>query len=390
MVSKQRVSSKKATVADYQVTAEDAHLSVDSAQSSVPSPPGTLVTAQFKTQVRNKELIIWALAVALLGSCLASLNSGAIAIPFTDTLKILIHHETTGAGRIIWNIRLPRVIAAILVGAGLSISGVGMQSILKNPLASPYTLGLSNASAFGASCAIVFFNSGTQTTSSVIITNPYMVSISAFVFAMLASLIILALARLTRISPESMVLAGIAIGALFSAGLTFMQYLADSIQLAAIVSWSFGDLGRANWNVNIILFFSIVPVFIFFLVNRWNFNALDAGEEIAKSLGVQTELLRILTMLASSFLAALIVSAFGIIAFVGLLGPHISRRITGSDHRFLLITAPLTGAILLVIADMLSRMLLAPMILPVGIITSLLGAPLFIYLLLRRRNQWRM
>lgn len=387
MASKPESPSKKTAHADSHIKPEvqlpDVEEMLLTVQQSRP-----LVTGQFKIQVRNKQIIIWALALALLCFALASLSSGAIAIPFTDILTILISNDVSGTGRIIWDVRLPRIIAAILVGAGFSLSGIGIQSILKNSLASPYTLGLSSAAAFGASCAIVFFNAGTQTTSSVIVTNPYVVSISAFAFAMLASLIILALARLTRVSPETMVLAGIAISALFSAGLTFMQYLADSIQLAAIVSWSFGDLGRTNWHINFMLLYSTIPVFIFFLANRWNFNALNAGDEIAKSLGVQTERLRILTMLASSFLAALIVSAFGIIAFVGLLGPHISRKIIGADHRFLLIAGPITGAILLVFADMLSHTLLAPMILPVGIITSLLGAPLFIYLILRRKNQW--
>ena len=356
--------------------------------SETPSS-GSFITAEFKKLVARKRLYLWLLLLALVAVSIVALNTGAIAISFSDILGILLRHDTQGIGRIIWEIRMPRLLAAILVGAGLSMSGTAMQSILRNPLASPYTLGLSNAAAFGASFAIVFLRAGALTASSVVINNPYIVAFSAFGFSMLATLTILLFAKLTRISAESMVLSGIAIGALFSAGLTFMQYLADSVQLANIVSWSFGDLGRANWAVIALLSTALAPVFVFFIANRWNFNALDAGEETARSLGVQTGHLRTAGMFAASFLGALIVSAFGIIAFIGLLGPHICRRLIGSDHRYLMLGAPLTGAIILVFADILSRTVLAPMVLPVGILTSMFGAPLFIYLLLRRRKQWR-
>jgi iron complex transport system permease protein len=181
-----------------------------------------------------------------------------------------------------------------------------------------------------------------------------------------------------------MVLAGIAIGSLFSAGLTLMQYLADSVQLASIVSWTFGDLGRANWQILSITALVLLPVFVLFLFYRWDLNALDSGEEAAKGLGIRTGAVRLAGMTAASLLSAVIVSFFGTIAFIGLLAPHIARRILGADHRFLLVASPLAGAIILLAADTAARTILSPMVLPVGILTSLFGGPLFIYLLAAR------
>lgn len=344
------------------------------------------VTETYKGFIRRKSLFLGLTSLLLLFAIVASANMGTIEIAFKEVLIILLTFDNTGIGRIIWDVRMPKIMAAVLIGAGLSISGAVMQSILRNPLASPYTLGLSSAAAFGASFAIVFLQAGTQTSSSVIINNPYIVTISAFCFSMLATLIILLLTKLTSITAETMVLAGIAIGSIFAAGLTLMQYLADSVQLSHIVSWTFGDLGRANWELNFLMFVALVPVAVFFIYNRWNFNAMDAGEETAKGLGIETGMLRAVSMVAATFISALMVSFFGIIAFIGLLGPHIARRIVGSDHRHLLPASMLVGGLILLTADTVSRTILLPMVLPVGIMTSMLGGPLFIYLLLKRRR----
>ncbi len=316
-----------------------------------------------------------------------SVSTGTIRIPLKEVVSGIFGFDMTGAGRIIRDVRMPRIIAALLVGAGLALSGTVMQSVLRNPLASPYTLGLSSAAAFGASFAIVFFGAGTGTTSTIIISDSFTVAFSAFVFSSLSTAAILLLTVLTKISAESMVLAGIAIGSIFSAGLTLMQYLADSIQLAGIISWTFGDLGRANRHFLLIIALVLVPVYILFFYFRWNFNALDTGEDTARGLGVKTGVVRIIGMLSASILSAIIVSFFGTIAFVGLLGPHIARKILGGDHRFLLVASPLVGAIILLAADTAARTVLSPMVLPVGILTSLSGGPLFIYLLIAGRKR---
>jgi iron complex transport system permease protein len=322
--------------------------------------------------------------VLLLGIITAA-NIGAIDIPFFDVIKYIFTLDTSEQGGIVWNIRMIRISACIVTGVGLAVAGVVMQSILRNPLASPYTLGLSSAAAFGASFAIIFLQAGTSFTSSVSIDNPYITTISAFLFSLLATAIILVLTKVTRVSAETMVLAGIAISAMFTAGLTFMQYIASDMQLANIVSWTFGDMARATtWTWNIIIFAVLLPCALYFIYRRWDYNAIDAGEETAKGLGINTERERIIGMVLSALISSVIVSFFGIIAFIGLLGPHIARMIIGGDHRYLIPAAMIIGAMIMLASDVIGMNIMSPMVLPVGIITSMLGGPLFIYLLIRR------
>jgi iron complex transport system permease protein len=311
-------------------------------------------------------------------------QNGPISIPFGDVVKYLFTFDTSGMGGTIWNIRMVRIIAAIAAGAGLAVAGVVMQCILRNPLASPFTLGISNASAFGASFAIIFLGAGSSLTNVVSISNPYVTTICAFLFSLLATGSILVLTKVTRVSAETMILAGIAISVMFSAGLSFMQYIATDSQLGNIVAWTFGDLGKATWSWNSIILLAFLPVVLYFFYKRWDYNALEAGEDTAKGLGVNTERERIIGMLLTSVLSSVIVSFFGIIAFIGLLGPHIARMIIGSDHRYLIPLSVILGAIILLVADGVGQVILYPAVIPVGIITSMLGGPLFIYLLVRR------
>ena len=319
----------------------------------------------------------------VVGVIIAAQN-GPIDITFGDVVKHLVTFDTSGVGGMIWNIRMVRIFGALIAGAGLAVAGVVMQCILRNPLASPFTLGISSASAFGASFAIIFLGAGSSLTNVVSINNPYITTVCAFAFSILATGLILLLTKITRVSPETMILAGVAISVMFSAGLSFMQYIATDSQLGNIVAWTFGDLGKATWSWNTIILVVFLPVVLYFFYKRWDYNALDAGEETAKGLGVNTSRERIVGMLLTSVLSAVIVSFFGIIAFIGLLGPHIARMIIGSDHRYLLPLSVIIGALILLIADGVGQVILYPSVIPVGIITSMLGGPLFIYLLVRR------
>jgi iron complex transport system permease protein len=295
-----------------------------------------------------------------------------------------------GAALVIWNIRLPRVLAGIIAGAGLSAAGCVMQNNLKNPLASPFTLGISNAAAFGANIAIIGFGAGSiqsTSTDAVIINNPYLVTISAFAWSMAAALTILLLARFRGFSPESMILAGVAIGSLFSAATILIQYFAQDMQIAAVVFWTFGDLGRASWKEVIIMAVAVGLAVIYFMLKRWDYNALGSGEETAKGLGVNVERVRLGGMFVSSLITAVAVSFLGIIGFIGLVGPQIMRRIIGGDHRFLVPASVLMGSLLLLVSDTVARTIISPVVLPVGAITSFLGAPLFLYLLARGYQQ---
>jgi iron complex transport system permease protein len=341
---------------------------------------------KYLNQNRGKKRAIVVGLILLVVTILLTLNVGSIHYPFITIIKTLLFPSSSEDVHIIWSLRMVRILAAVLVGASLSLSGTVMQTVLKNPLASPYTLGISSAAAFGASFAIIFLDGGSSTSSTIIIYNPYIVTLSAFVFSMGATFFVLVLAKLNRLKKESLILGGIAIAAISSAGLTFMQYVANSVQLANIVSWSFGELGRANKTLLLIvapLFFILLVLFIF---KRWHFNALYSSDDVATSLGINTSKIRVWAMVLSSLIASTVVSFFGIISFVGLLGPHIARKIVGDEHLYLFIFSSIVGAILLLVADSVARLILLPLILPVGVITSLLGAPLFISLLIGKRR----
>jgi iron complex transport system permease protein len=320
-----------------------------------------------------------------------AVSLGAVRIPAWDVVRAFFDlAEDPRFAVIIRNIRLPHALAAVLAGAGLAAAGAAMQSILRNPLGSPFTLGISQAGAFGAAFAVMLLGTGTMQSTqvgAVSIANPYLTTICAFIACMATSLVIIAIARLRGASPEVMVLSGVALGSLFSAGTMFLQYFADDVQLAAMVFWTFGDVGRAGWPEVWFMAVIVTAALAFFVINRWNYNAIDAGDETARGLGVRVELVRLTGMVVASLVTAVIVSFLGIIGFVGLVCPHIVRRIIGDDHRFLLLASALTGACLLLAADTAARLLLAPRVLPVSILTAFFGAPTFLYLLIRRRGQ---
>ncbi|MGD6851001.1 MAG: FecCD family ABC transporter permease [Candidatus Bathyarchaeia archaeon] len=334
--------------------------------------------------MKRKRLFLIVGVLILVVCVIVAAQNGPIKIPFGDVVRYLFTFDTSGMGGTIWNIRMVRIVGALAAGAGLAVAGVVMQCILRNPLASPFTLGISSAAAFGASFAIIFLGAGSSLTNIVSINNPYITTLCAFLFSLLATGSILLLTKVTRVSSETMILAGVAISVMFSAGLSFMQYIATDSQLGNIISWTFGDLGKGTWSWNTLILLVFLPVVMYFFYRRWDYNALDAGEDTAKGLGVNTERERIIGMILTSVLSAVIVSFFGIIAFIGLLGPHIARMIIGSDHRYLIPLSVFLGAIILLIADGVGQIILYPSVIPVGIITSMLGGPLFIYLLIRR------
>ncbi|OBR90134.1 hemin transport system permease protein HmuU [Clostridium ragsdalei P11] len=334
---------------------------------------------------RKKIVILFVLLLIIIFS-LFSICAGSSNIKPYQILMTIFQNGDGLSNVVIWNIRLPRVLAAIIAGAGLSVAGCVMQSNLRNPLASPSTLGISSAAAFGANIAIIVFGAGSvKSTGSdaVLINNPYIVTICAFSFSMLATVVILMIAKLRSLSSEAVLLAGVAIGSLFSAGITLVQYFAQDVQVAAVVFWTFGDLGRASWKEVIIMAILIIASVIYFVIRQWDYNAMDSGEEAAKSLGVSVERVRFGGMFVSSLITAAAVSFLGIIGFIGLIGPQIMRRIIGGDHRFLIPASALMGSLLLLVSDTLARTIISPIILPVGAITSFMGAPMFLYLLMR-------
>jgi len=334
----------------------------------------------------RKYLIITGIVVLLLAASLAGIVLGSANIGFGEVLDVLGSRATAVEHQIVVNIRLPRILSAIVAGAALAVSGAAMQSILRNPLGSPFTLGISNAAAFGAAFAVIVLGAGSSQSGSanpVIFDNPYAVTVSAFLWSLVSTGIIFLLAKYKGATPEVMILTGIILGSLFAAGMTALQYFADDIEISTVVFWTFGDLGRASWKDFRILLLVVLAAMIIFIRNRWNYNALDSGDEVARSLGVHVERIRLTGMVTASLATAIAVSFFGIIAFVGLVVPHIVRRIIGGDERFLIPASALFGGMFLLVSDIAARTLIAPVVLPVGILTSFLGAPLFLYLLIR-------
>jgi iron complex transport system permease protein len=336
--------------------------------------------------IKRKWLILLFLVLAVFVMAVVSVNAGSSSINVWEVIKTFLGMGSEKATLIIWQIRLPRIITAIIAGAGLSVAGCVMQNNLKNPLASPDTLGVSAGAAFGANLAIIVLGAGTVMNTAgdaVAINNPYLVTICAFICSMGAAMIILALGKIRGFTPEAIVLAGVALGSLFMAGTTLIQYFAPDIKIAAAIFWTFGDLGRISWHEAFIIIAIVFLSAIYFISKRWDYNAMDNGEETAKSLGVRTERTRFLGMLISSLITAVTVSFVGMIGFIGLISPHMMRRVVGTDHRFLIPASILAGAVVLLISDTLARTVIKPVVLPVGAITSLLGAPLFIYLLMK-------
>jgi iron complex transport system permease protein len=315
-----------------------------------------------------------------------SIGVGSVMLPAADVWQTLIFHSTGNTEMIIWNIRLPRVLAAIICGAGLAAAGVVMQSVLHNPLSSPYTLGVSHAAGFGAAVAITMLGAGSLgrlLSDAVTVNDPYLVTICAFISSLVATAVILLVAHYRGASPEVMILVGVALAALFTAGTTFLQYFSSAEQVAAIVFWTFGDVGRATWSDLVLIAAVIVPSLVYFMVRRWDYNALDSGDETAQSLGISVGRVRTVSMLLASLITAVIVSFLGIIGFIGLVSPHMVRRVIGDDQRYLFPGSCLVGGILLLSADTAARLIIAPAVLPVGVLTAFLGAPLFMYLLIR-------
>ncbi len=353
----------------------------------IPAARGSTGEA-YRNYNRRKVIIIISLTGAVIIAAVTAMALGSASLSPFDVLKALTGRGDQRMTQIVLNIRLPRVLAAIVAGIGLSVSGCMMQNVLRNPLASDYTLGISQGAAFGAAVAILAVGAGSVNaanagTDALIITNPYLVTAMAFAGAMIATGTILLLARSRGIPPEAMVLAGVAMGFLFLAGTVLAQYFATDVQVASIVFWTFGDLGRASWNDLIIMSVVTLPSLVFFLAKRWDYNSLSSGDDVARSLGVNVERTRATGMFLASLVTATIVSFIGIIAFLGLAASHLMRRVMGNDYRFLTPASAVTGALLLLLADTFSRTIIAPVVLPVGAVTSLMGAPLFIYLLVR-------
>lgn len=282
------------------------------------------------------------------------------------------------ANTIIWDIRLPRISMAIVCGASLGVAGAILQGVLRNPLAEPFTLGISSAAAMGASLAII---------GGLKLFGAYSVVLNAFISAFLATMVIYSIAKSKGMTPEAIILAGIAIMFLLDAVTSFMQYLGTAEQVQAVVFWMMGSVSVANWETVFIVFCIAVIAIPYLIYKASDLTIIGAGDETAHSLGINVEHVRMRTLIFAALLTASVTAFCGIIGFVGLVSPHITRMAIGGDNRYVIPGSALVGGILLLGADTVARTILAPMILPVGIMTALVGVPFFMFLFMRKRKE---
>lgn len=340
---------------------------------------------QYSQYIKRKWLALIAISAFMLLLACLSLFLGSSTIPFYEIVRVLFGGGEQISQTIILHVRLPRVLTAMGVGVALALAGAVMQNVLRNPLASASTLGISQGASFGAALAIVFLTqAGISMTSSIL--APYLVTIVAFLGGISTTALIVILSYKSGMTPATILLAGVAIGAMFTGALTVVQYFANDVDLGSIVYWTFGNLARAGTREIRILSALNFCGFLFFMYHRWNYNAMEGGVVTAKSLGVHTKSLVLLSMTVATLLSATAIAFVGTIGFIGLIAPHMARKLVGNDYRFLLPCSALLGASVLLLADIASRMIHPPMVLPIGALTSFLGAPLFLYFILRKRT----
>lgn len=341
------------------------------------------ITGGYQRVLRHRWLLMAVITVAIIASLLLDFTLGPSGLSLHTIMDTLLFPEQANAGTrvIVWDIRLPYAIMALLVGMALGLAGAEMQTILNNPLADPFTLGVSSAAAFGAALAIVL---GIGIPG---VPDQWFISANAFVFSLIAALSLDTISRWTRVSSAGVVLFGIALVFTFNALVSMMQFIATEDTLQGLVFWTMGSLARANWQklgVLLVVFAIVLPIS---MLSSWKLTALRLGEDRAVSFGIDVRRLRLATLLRISITSALSVAFVGPIGFIGLVAPHISRMLFGEDHRFYLPGSIMIGALVLSLASVVSKNLVPGVIIPVGIVTSLVGVPFFLSIILRNRGQ---
>ena len=343
---------------------------------------------EYKRYAGGKRLFVLGLAVAtfLLGSF--SITLGPLDVSIPEVYSTLLHRLFPGffptpdelVERTIWYMRLPRLLMGFAAGFSLAVAGAVMQPVLRNPLASPFTLGISAGAGFGAALAILFGKGAGG--------GSYFVVINAFAFSLLTSFLILGLSRCKGASPGNIVLAGIALSYLFGAGTTAMQYFAESWAVTEVVFWMVGSLAKSTWS-SLRFVLPVMLVCVPYLLSKTeDLNVMNAGDDVAESLGANVKRTRLLIIVAASLLTATTICFTGTIGFVGLVAPHIARMILGGDNRFVVPSAGLIGALLLGGSDIVAMNIVPPAVIPIGVMTAFMGVPLFLYLIMKNRSEF--
>jgi iron complex transport system permease protein len=347
----------------------------------------------YLSEKKRKSQVIGLLLLLLLLTGIYALNAGSFHLPMERIITILSQAitdpsalETAKTEKIVViDFRMPRVLLAILTGVSLAIAGCVMQALLKNPLVSPFTLGLSSAASFGAAMAIVFgaslfpfippaYQNGT-------------IVLSAFLLGWLSILLIYAISQMKGSSSATLILSGVVIGYIFTAGVMILKYLTNDEKLREITLWLMGGMWGANWGAVVI----VAPITLFcalYLESKaWDLNTLAAGDDVAKNLGVNVSRLRLTCLFVATLAASACLAFTGIIGFIGLMGPHIGRMLIGNDNRYLIPCSAFLGALILLMSDTAARTVMDPIEIPVGVIMYVIGGIFFMFLILRGKHR---
>lgn len=348
--------------------------------------------AGYRAYLHSKGLFIAVLLLLFLLLVGADMCMGSYSVSMAEVYGALIDHiygMLTGGGTlglcdsritdfVIWNQRLPRVVTAVIAGAGLAVAGAAMQSMLKNPLADPYTTGISSGAAFGATIAM--------TLGIVLIPGNLGVVANAFVFGMVPAVVILALSKLRKPSPAMMILAGTSLMYMFNAVQQYLMLVTDPNSSQQVLAWTTGSITSVTWEDIPLMAIVIMAGIAVMQLSAKTLNAMNSGDPYARSLGIDVDRVRMMSLIAISVMAAAVVSFTGIIGFVGLVAPHLARMFIGSDNRFLIPASALTGAALMLFSDVVAHHLV-DFDLPIGIVTAIIGGPVFLFLVLRQRKE---
>ncbi len=353
----------------------------------------------YEVSSARKRLLLIITAVLLAAAVVVSVSIGAVNIPLSDTLKVFGHAvapsliagpDNAWYSDIILNARLSRTVLCILCGFSLAIAGAVMQNVLRNPLVSPFTLGVSSAASFGASMAIVF---GGGITGSILLlgheffVKNLLIAFLAFIAGLGSISLVILLSKRRDISRSTIILTGVIISYFFQAGVTAAKYFSDDSALREITLWLMGGMWNATWGVDFLLIPIVVVCVMVIESKAVDVNVLSAGDEVATSLGINVARLRSSLLLISTLVTSVCIAFTGIIGFIGLIAPHLTRMLIGNDNRYLFPASGLMGAFILLVSDIVARMVIRPSELPVGVIMYIVGGIFFIWMVTRRKKE---
>lgn len=330
----------------------------------------------YYSMIKKRGALVASLLIIVILLLLLNVSLGSSSISLQEIIRIIFTGEGEGHNPMIVNqIRLPMALMAVVVGACLGIGGCEIQTILRNPIASPFTLGITNAASFGAALGLIL------DTNVLNISEPLMVTGNAFAFALLASICVYAFSRRPGADKHSIILFGIALNFLFTALTMILQYIADDEDLASLVFWNMGSLLKTTWPKFLLVLVVLFFCFVILHKHSWKLTAMTLEDTKARSLGVDTHKIRRMVILLTSLLTAFAVCFVGSIGFVGIIAPHIARRYVGEDQRFFLPLSALVGAVVVSVAFVVSKVAIPGVILPIGLVTAIVGIPVFMVII---------